>query len=203
LNEWEIASGEIGTVDEIRNEMTAKLRDYYTQKVFTALTSVWTVGNTPDNFTNVGAAITKVALDNAIETINETTPGAKAIVGTRAALSPIMGFAGWSTYSGTDALLQSVGDEIFRTGWLGQYYGVPLTVVPQVYDYPDSYNKMVPETKILVIGENVGEFVTFGDVGISQFTDPRPIPPQWNLSLWQQFGLLISNAMGLYSLQVV
>lgn len=201
-NQWELDAGEIGTVDEIRNEMAAKLKDYYLNKVFNALTSVWTAVNTPDNYSTVATAITKTVLDAAIDQINQTTPGAKAIVGSRVALTPILGFAGWSTFSGTNELVQSVGEEVFRTGWLGSYLGVPITVVPQVYDYPDTYNKMIPENRILVIGENVGEFITFGDVQTAQYTDPRLIPPQWNMSLYQQFGLLVENAMGLHSIVI-
>jgi len=66
FNEWEMESGELGTVDSIRAEMLAKLRDFYMNKVFTALTTVWTAVNTPNNFTNVGGALTATALKNAI-----------------------------------------------------------------------------------------------------------------------------------------
>jgi len=38
-SEWDLANGDIGTVGSIRAEMAAKLRDYYQNKVFTALAS--------------------------------------------------------------------------------------------------------------------------------------------------------------------
>lgn len=201
-NEFELQNGEIGSVQEIKSEMAAKFKDYLVAKLFTSLSTVWTAGNTPDNFTNVGGSITKSALENAIKQINQTTSGAKAIVGTRVALTPILDFAGWNTYSGTNDLLSVVGEEIFRTGWLGQYKGVPLVVVDQVRDYPDDYNKMIPEDKILVVGENAGEFVTFGAPRSQEYTDMRIVPPQWNTTLWQQFGFIIDNAQGLYVLKV-
>jgi hypothetical protein len=201
-NDWELQAGEIGTVQSIKSEMQAVLRDYFMNKVFTALTTIWTATNTPDNFTNVGTSVTKTALDDMIETINQTTPGAKAIVGTRAALQPIMAFIGWDTYSSTDGMLQNISDELRRTGWVGQYLGVPLVVVRQDYDSPDTYNKLVPEDKILVIGENVGEFVTFGNAIPSEWTDQRPVPPQWTFRLYQQFGMIIDNAQGIGVLKV-
>ena len=49
-SEWDLDNGNIGTVGEIRTEMMAKLRDYYQNKVFTALTTVWTAVNTPNNY---------------------------------------------------------------------------------------------------------------------------------------------------------
>jgi hypothetical protein len=201
-NEWELASGEIGTAESLRNEMQLKLRDHFQNKVFTALSTVWTAGNTPSNFTNVGGNVTKTALDNMLSVINSTTPGAKAIVGVRNALSPIVDFAGWMNSSTNYALIQSVADEIARTGWLGSYKGVPLVVINQDYDNPEDYNKLVPEDKILVIGQNVGEFITFGAPNYSQWSDPRPVPPQFYMRLYQQYGLIIDNAVGIGVLKV-
>lgn len=200
-NEWEMESGELGTVDEIRTEMMAKLRDYYYNKVFTALTTVWTVGNTPSNFVNVGGAVTATVLENAIDRINQTTGGVKAVVGTRVAMTPITKFgAFWN-----DHTVGAVGfpaepqvQEIYQRGMLGRYYGAPLIVLDQVYDALDTYLPMLPTNKILVLGENVGEFITYGEVKAKQYSDPRPTPPQWFLELYQQFGMLIWNAQGLY-----
>ncbi len=202
-NEWELNSGELGTVDSIRNEMQMKLRDHFMNKVFTALTTVWTAVNTADNFTNIGSDVTKAALDNMLEVINNTTAGAKAIVGTRNILSPIVEFAGFAQDAGSSYhMIQGVQEEIFRTGWLGSYMGVPLVVLKQEYDNPEDYNKLIPEDRILVIGQNVGEFITFGTPQYSQWSDPKPVPPQFYMRLYQQYGMLIDNAMGIGVLKV-
>lgn len=200
MNQWELESGEIGTVDEIRNEMLAKLRDFYLNKVFTALSTVWTATNTPSNFTNVGGTLTATALKNAIDRINQTTGGVRAVVGTRAALTPITTFgAGWSDGTSLQAVPENIR-EIMQTGWLGKYYGAPILALQQEYDSPDTHNALLPNDKVLVIGENVGEFITFGDVKTKQYDDMRPTPPQWFLEIWQQFGLLVDNADGIFVL---
>lgn len=202
-NEWEIESGEIGTAESIRSEMQAKLRDHFMNKVFTALTTVWTAVNTADNFTDLGTDVTKTALDDMLSVINSTTPGAKAIVGTRNALAPIVEFAGWATLTGaTTTLIQNVAEEVLRTGWLGSYRGVPLVVLKQEYNNPEDYVALIPEDKLLVIGENVGEFITFGDPKPSDYVDQRPVPPQWYFRLYQQYGMIIDNAMGIGVLKV-
>ena len=197
-NEWEMENGEIGTVDEIKREMQAKLKDYYYGKVFTALTTVWTAANTPSNYTNMGGAITATALENAIDQINQTTSGVKAVIGTRAAMTPITKFgAFWS-----DGVNVAVSDpnvnEIMQRGILGRYYGAPLIALDQVFDNPEDYTPLLPSDKILVIGENVGDFITYGEARTNQYSDPRVIPPQWFLELYQQMGLMIWNASGLY-----
>lgn len=198
-NEWDLETGELGTVDSIRREMLAKLRDFYLNKVFTALTTVWTAGNTPDNFTSVGGSVTAAALETAIDRINQTTSGVKAVVGTRVAMTPITKFGafwndGGTQWQGVDSQLE----EVMQRGMLGRYYGAPLIVLDQQWDNPEDYNSLLPEDKILVIGENVGEFITYGDVQTKQWTDMEPTPPYWFLELYQQFGMIIDNALGLY-----
>lgn len=198
FNEWELENGEIGSIEEIRREMIAKLKDSFQNKVFTALTTVWTAVNTPDNFINVGGAVTNTVLENAIDRINLTTSGVKAVVGTRSAMAPITKFAAfWSDGSNTVGSQNAI-DEIRQRGLLGRYYGAQLVVLDQIYDNLVDNTAMLPNDKILVIGENVGEFITYGDVKNKQYSDMRPTPPQWFLELYQQFAMLIWNAQGLY-----
>ena len=198
-NEWELEAGHIGTVESIRSEMMAKLRDYYMNKVFTALTTVWTAANTPDNFTNVGGAITATALEDAIDRINQTTSGVKAVVGIRSVMTPISKFgAFWDDGGSTIAEVPSQLEEVMQRGFLGRYYGAPLIMLNQIWDNPEDYNTLLPTDKILVIGEDAGEFITFGDERSKEWVDMNPTPPQWMLEIYQQFGLIIDKAQGIY-----
>lgn len=202
-NEWELERGELGSVADLRREALAALRDFYVKKLFTALSTVWSATNTPNNYTSTNLAGLEVALQNAIDRINRTTSGAKAIVGTRAALTQITKFgAFWSDgglrWQGVDSQLE----EVMRTGFLGQYYGVPLVVLNQVFDNPEDNRAMLPDDKILVIGENVGEFVIYGEPKYKEWTDMRPTPPQWNMDISQQFGFIVDNAEGIYVIKL-
>lgn len=197
-NQWELDSGELGTVASMRAEMEAKLRDYYLGKVFTMLSTVWTVGNTPDNYVEGGSTITNTVLETAIDQINSTGGGVKAVVGSRAAMTPITKFgAFWSDGSNVGYVPERI-QEIMSTGMLGNYYGARLIALDQEYDNPQDYNKLIPEDIILVLGNKVGEFITYGPVMSKEWTDMRPTPPYWNLELYQQFGLIVDNAIGIY-----
>ena len=197
-NEWELESGEIGTVQDIRTEAMAKLRDWYLNKMFTALTTIWTAGNTPSNYTSAGGSITATILKNAIDRINQTTSGVKAVVGVRSALTPITQFgASWSDGTANQIVPENIR-EIMATGFLGKYYGAPVIALNQVWDNPEDYNTLLPTDKILIIGEKVGEFITFGDAKQKEWTDMEPTPPYWHLDIVQQFGLMIENANGIY-----
>ncbi len=193
-NVQELAQGDLGTVESMRTEMMAKLRDFYVGKVFTALTTIWTTANTGTNYDTVATAIDKTTLDDMIKVIIRQAGNVRAIVGVRDVLQPITEFAGWSTYSSTDMLVQTVGEELARTGWVGSYKGIPLVIVPLDYDDPESHTLLVPDNKILVIGDKAGEFITYGAPTSQEYTDPRIVPPQWNLNIWQSFGFLIDYA---------
>lgn len=200
-NEWDIENGNIGTVADIESEMLAKLKDYYYNKVFSALSTIWTAGNTPSNFTNVGGSITATALETAIDRINQTTPGVKAVVGVRSALTPITKFGAFWNDGATSATVVGVDsqlEEVMRTGWLGRYYGAPILALDQIYDYPDTNTAQLPTDKVLVIGEKAGEFITYGNVMRKQWVDMNPTPPQWLIEIYQQFGMIIDNAEGIY-----
>lgn len=206
-NLWEMEAGDIGSVSDLQAEMTAKLSDYYIGRTFTALSTIWNGVNTPTNYTNVGGTLTAAALKNAIDTINLKVGAVKAVVGTRKALTPITTFgAGWDTVTaaGTNQVANYPAlAEIWRTGWLGVYYGAPIVALNQIYNNAVDYTAMLPENKVLVIGENAGEFILYGPSRDKAYDDMQPTPPQFYLETYQQFGLIVDNAQGVYVLDVV
>ena len=211
-NEWELERGEIGTVDSITSEMRAKLRDFFVTKVFTALSTVWSASNTPDNYSTVsvsdcaaGGATAATAVRAGIDYINQNTAGAKIVIGSKEAMTPTTLFSAFwgdmastASYHTADELIM----KIFNDGWLGRYYGVPFIQIPQVWDNLEDYNTLVPTDIVLIIGEDAGEFITYGDVKTKQWSDMNPTPPQWMLEVYQQFGMIIDNAKGIYVIKI-
>jgi hypothetical protein len=72
----------------------------------------------------------------------------------------------------------------------------------QTYDNLADHNPQLPTDRILVIGEKVGEFITYGDEKPKEWVDMRPTPPQWNFDIFAQFGFIVDNADGIYVLKV-
>ena len=178
--------------------MLAKLKDSFQNKVFTALSTIWSAVNTPDNYVAVGGTITAEVLEAAIDRINQTTAGVKAVIGVRSAMTPITKFGGFWSDGTNVGYTETALEEIRNKGYLGKYYGADLLMLDQIWDNFEDVNALLPTDKILVIGENVGEFITYGDVKTKNYSDMRPTPPQWFLELYQQFGLLIWAAQGIY-----
>jgi hypothetical protein len=205
-NLWEMEAGDIGSVGDMKSEMMAKLTDYYVNRAFSALSTIWSAANTPNNFTNVGGTLTATALKNAIDNINTNVGKVKAVVGSRKALTPITTFgAGFDVTTAAGTTQQAnypALDEIYRTGWLGQYYGAPIVALNQFQNNAVDYTNMIPEDKVLVIGENAGEFILYGPTKDKAWEDMEPTPPMFYLETWQQFGMIIDNAMGIHVLKV-
>jgi len=200
-NEWDLENGDIGTIDEIRGEMVMKLRDFFMNKVFTALTDVWSASNTPNNYVAMGGAITASALKTGIDQINNTVGKAKAIVGVRAALTPITEFGAFWNDGATSPTIEGIPsqlEKIVNDGWLGKFYGVPIIALDQEWDNPEDYNTLLPTDKILIIGENVGEFIVYGEPKWKNWTDMNPTPPQGFIEVYQRFGMIIDKAQGIY-----
>jgi hypothetical protein len=202
INEWELESGELGTLDSIEAEMRAKISDYYINLVLNALSTLWDGTNTPNNWTSAGGAITATLLEDAIDEVNYRVGSVRAVVGTRKALTPITKFANYVPYASSPTswgvAVPSAIEEIRRTGFVGTYYGARIIALDQIWDNYDDYTALLPEDKVLVIGNNVGDFITYGDVKMKQWTDMEPTPPVFKLELYQQYGMIIDRQLGVY-----
>lgn len=207
-SEWDLENGDIGSVQEIRTEMQAKLRDYYINAVFNALATLWNETNTPLFYSEVATQISAAALKDMIDTINYYSGGVKAILGTRYALTPMTEFAGFAPWTDAPNVwgvgIPSALEEIRQTGMVGVYRGVhSIIALDQIWDNPEDYNALLPNDIILVIGNNAGDFITYGDVRWKQWSNMEPTPPLWNLELYQQWGLIVDRIQNIGIIKIV
>jgi hypothetical protein len=203
-NLWDLEKGEIGTVQEIRQEMTSKLVDFYAGKVFSLLSTVWNAANTPDNYAESSTKLTKTALDAAIDRINYRAGGVRAIVGVKNSLLPITEFAGYATYDSHKQMSDPILTEALSEGWIGKYRGVNNIIgLSQTWNNPEDNTALLPENYVLVIGNNAGEFVTFGDPQWKEYTEMAPTPPYFILEACIQTGLIVDAAEAIYIIRLV
>jgi hypothetical protein len=180
--------------------MTAKLADFYVTKVVNALYTLATIDDSK-NFYYETAPITRTILEDSIDYITDIAGGVKAIVGRRTALAPITKFAGYrlpltADVASPDSVIPvpSALEDIRRTGWFGQYYGVNnFVALDQVYDNPFDRNPLIKDNLVVVIGNSCGEFITYGDTREDTWTDMTTAPPTWHLRIYQQFGLMFDK----------
>jgi hypothetical protein len=207
---WEIQSGEVGTVEQMRTDLRADIFDELVSKVFTLLSTVWNSTATPNNFADASSTgITATVLDAMIETILDRSGQVRSIVGSRRALLPVYAFAQYREFvltgTGTDRGfgITPAFDEFTRTNKVSTYKGIPLVELPQVYRNRLPANatgtlrsveqRMIPTNKVLVIGDQAGEAVLFGSTEYADYTDPTTQPANYVLHAWQGYGMLIED----------
>jgi len=213
------------TPETVRSDVRKALEEKLIMRTWNALANIWTAGNataltitgaTYSNFIDAGGPLTSTALDNAIDHTNFWSGSVRTIIGTEAALAPLSTFGQYKLISGSNSdnyatingqpagTFQNVSP--FGNGPKGveSYRGVSNIVrVKQIFDesvYPP--RAILPNDFVLVVGDNIGQFITFGGPQYKEFIDNRPTPPYWNYETWIQFGMMIWNARGITKIKV-
>lgn len=210
--------------EQVRTDVRAALEEKILMRGWNALANIWTAGNaaaltitgaTYSNFLDASGPLTSTILDNAIDHVNFWSGKVRTIIGTEAALAPLSTFGQYRLISGTlsdnyVAVNGQPSGTFNNVSPFGGSYGVEsyrgvsnIVRIPQIFDrseYPP--RPLLPNDYILVIGEDIGEFATFGGPQTKEYTDMRPTPPYWNYETWVQFGMMIWNAKGLVKIAV-
>lgn len=195
---WNVQQGNMITVEMMRQQLAFDLTDNLVNRVFNLLSSVWTTANTPSHYVET-AALTYTALDTLMENVMYTAGGVKAIIGTRKALLPIYKFASFREYiySGTsNTIAYPVNEkllEYLNTNRVSYYMGVPLIELPQVFknDLPNPRAALIPEDKIILVGNNAGEVLLYGGTEYQESVDMNIQPADYTLHAWMSYGLVV------------
>jgi hypothetical protein len=209
------------TPEQVRTDVQAALREKLLMRTWNALGSIWsttniaalTITGSPNSnyLTASSGPLTSTLLDTAIDHVNYWSGSVRAIIGTETALAPLTTFGQYKLISGSnsDNYVTINGQPAgtfenaspYGTGSkaVESYRGVSNIVrIPQIFDNSEYPPKpLLPTDFVLVVGENVGEFITYGGPQFKEFVDNRPTPPYWNYETWIQFGMMIWNARGI------
>lgn len=225
-NELELQhGGPIYQPERVRADVRKALDEKLVMRTWNALANIWNATNasaltipgaTYSNFIDAGGALTSTALDNAIDHTNYWAGSVRAIIGTEAALAPLSTFGQYKLISGsnTDNYVTINGQPAgtfnnvspFGNGPKGveSYRGVSNIVrLKQIFnetEFPKT--PLLPSDFVLVVGDNVGEFITYGGAQTKEWRDMEPTPPNWTYETWIQFGMMIWNAQGITKIKV-
>lgn len=212
------------TPEAVRRDVQAALREAVLMRTWNALGNIWNStnatsltlsGSSNSNFLDASGPLTATVLDAAIDHVNFWSGGVRAIIGTEQALAPLSTFAQYQIISGStnDFYVTQNGtpagtiinrSPYDRRAGVETYRGVTNIVrIPQIFDtseYPP--RPLLPTNFVLVVGDNIGEFVTYGGPQYKEYVDNEPTPPYWNYETWLQFGMMIWNARGLVKIAV-
>lgn len=212
------------TPETVRSDVQKALAERILMRGWNLLANVWTASNASaltitgsgfSNFIDAGGPLTSTALDNAIDHVNFWTPGVRTIIGTEAALAPLSTFGQYRLISGSNSdnyvtLDGRPAGTFSNVSPFGGGYGVEsyrgvsnIVRVKQIFDETVTpHRPLLPNDFVLVIGEDIGEFATYGGPQFKEFIDNRPTPPYWNYETYVQLGAMVWNAKGLVKIKV-
>lgn len=228
-NELELRNGGPQyTPETVRSDVRKALDEQIVMRSWNALANIWRTGNasaltysgsSTSNWISASGVLTAAALDAAIDHVNYWAGSVRTIIGTEQALAPLSTFGQYKVLGpftpGTDTYMMKTDGTPEGTFNNGSPYGngpKPVEVyrgvnnivrLKQIFDeteYPK--RPLLPNDFVLVIGDNIGEFITYGGPQTKEWTDMEPTPPYWNFEVWQQFGMMIWNAQGLVKIEV-
>jgi hypothetical protein len=211
------------TPETVRSDVQKALQEKIIMRTWNALANIWTTANasaltvtgaTNSNFLDASGALTSTVLDAAIDHTNYWAGSVKAIIGTEQALAPLSTFGQYQIIGTNNQYVTQNGTApgtFNNTSPFGSgpkavetYRGVSNIIrLPQIFDngeYPPK--PILPTDFVLVVGDNIGEFVTYGGPQFKEYIDNEPTPPYWNYETWVQFGMMIWNAKGLTKIKV-
>lgn len=203
-NLWELESGDLATVAQMRSEFASTLQENVAVRVFGLLNTTWNAVTTPSNYTDASSTgITRTVLDNAIEELLDRAPSVKAILGTRKALNPIYDFATSvpvNVQTGGTAIPTPQFTEYFTRNLITTYKGIPVVQIPQQFEnsLPDIRGRQIPTDKIVLVGEDAGTIALMGGVEYQDYTDYTTQPANYVLHAWQQYALLVDAVDRVY-----
>lgn len=213
------------TPETVRSDVRKALEEQIVMRSWNALANIWSTTNagaltysgaTNSNWIDASGELTSTALDAAIDHVNYWAGSVRTIIGTETALAPLSTFGQYTVVTTSSAnayvttngqpsgTFQNVSPYGPGSKAVETYRGVSNIVrLKQIFDeteYPK--RALLPNDFVLVIGDNVGEFITYGGPQTKEWTDMEPTPPYWNFEVWQQFGMMVWNAQGIVKIKV-
>lgn len=214
------------TPETVRADVQKALQERVLMRTWNALANVWSASNagtltipgaTYSNFIDASGPLTSTVLDHAIDHVNYWSGSVRTIIGTETALAPLSEFGQYKIISSTNNVdsyvtingqpsgtYQSISPYGLGSKGVEVYRGVSNIVrVKQIFDETEFPPKpLLPDNQVLVIGDNIGEFITYGGPQTKEYTDMEPTPPYWTYETYLQFGMMLWNARGLVKIKV-
>ena len=207
INRIELDNAELGTLQDFTADMRASMIEEIIRRVYILVGQVWDGTTSRSNFHDAtSTGLTTTIMDNMIESVTARAGDVTAIVASRPALLPLYAAGGIveitpSVAQNTNGVIPLIDivSEWRRTGRLSTYRGIPIVELPTVWrhTYNEYDRQLVDHSRVLVIGRDSGEVITYNGVETQESWDYTTEPADYVLAMWQEYGLMIDNVEGI------
>jgi hypothetical protein len=179
----EIRSNFWGGYDKLKAQANEKLRQLPTRRL---IELVQAAVNDTSNSTYYGefakSTLTDDQVDSVLEPVLERAKSGVSILGTLSSLTPFAKIG--AQFS------ENVADQVFKTGGIGVYKGVPLVQVENFEDFAG--NLVLPTDEVLIVGRNAGRLTFYGADAKVQQLNERSFRIVWETA--RDAGMLLHGA---------
>lgn len=160
-------------------------------KVYELLAQVYNeAGTAADQHTTATNALTKEAVDAAINQVRKKVGGAPTLIGDYDLCTEIESFEGFT---------EIAQEEIRTHGLLGKYRGCNIVYLPEILD-PTTQESIVPTDKLFVVGRKIGVYGDYNDMDFMQETNIND--KSWNCRIDKELGFCITKPEGIHLITV-
>jgi hypothetical protein len=185
--EYEISQIEAGRYGSVADQVKAAreaILGAINARVFSTLSG--SIATTDANYTTCAGGLTKSALDEMINYVEDQYGSVKSIIGRRNLLYKILDF-GTTSNVDSGVFSDSIKDQVFKTGKIQAYRGIPLVGLPQ---WRDGFGKLtIPQDTILIVGEDVGKYVVNQELRSKDAIDVDNLV--WHIHLYMKVGCAV------------
>lgn len=197
--EYEISQLEAGRYGTVQDQVKAAreaLLGAINARVFNTVSG--SIATTDRNYSASVANLTKTALDNGINWVEDQVGGAVAIVGRRNLLNRMLDFNTNSSSTELGIFDDATKNTIMKTGNIPTYRGVPLIGLKQ---WRDGFGQLtIPQDTVLVIGQDVGKYVVTQELRSKDAIDVDTLV--WHIHMYQKLGAAVFFPERMYKIQV-
>ena len=160
------------------------------EKVYELLAQVYNAsGDAAANHTATNA-LTKEALDKAINQVRKKVGGAPTIIADYDLCTKIEGFEGF-----TEIALE----EVRNHGLLGKYRGCNIVYLPEILN-PVTQESIVPTDKLFVVGRKIGYYGDYHEMDMMQ--DTYMDDKSWQVRIDKECGMCIVRPEGIHVIEI-
>lgn len=187
----ELSVGRVESLAGLMKDAREAMSNAIVEKVFTLIGQVY---NATTNVNQYKADTTSLSADSVKEAIRyvfRKTGVMPTIIGDSTLTDQIMDFDGFT---------EEIQTQILKTGRLGVYRGATIMSLPEVLD-PVTGKSIVPQNRLYVVSKKIGYAGTYGKAKSGQ---ERSIEDwTWNARIDKEYGAVVTDPEGLYTIEVV
>lgn len=198
--EYEISqleAGRYGTVQDQVKEARKAILGAINARVFNTISG--SISASDSNYATCAGGLTRAALDDGINWVEDQVGSTKAIVGRRNLLYKMLDWNIDATYGDIGLYGDETKEKLLKTTKMPAYRGIPVIGLPQ---WRDEFGVLtIKQDEVLIIGEDIGRYVVNQELRSKDDINVDTLI--WHIHLYMKVGAAVWFPKRAYKIKVI